>query len=75
MCIARVNKTQVSIIFFFHFIKASGSTLSREHQRFLQSFTKAMISLRHLGKSFLEGNLYLGPLEIILRNLASEMTF
>ena len=33
------------------------------------------MSLRHLEKSILEGNLYLGPLEIILRTLASGMTF
>ena len=35
---------------------------------------EAAISLRHLGKSILEGNLNLGPLEIILRTLASGMT-
>ena len=57
----------------FHSVKASGSTFSRLHQRLLKSF-KA-ISLRHLEKSILEGNLYLGPLEIILRTLASGMTF
>ena len=33
----------------------------------------AQISMS-LRKSILEGNLYLGPLEIILRTLASEMT-
>ena len=38
-------------------------------------FKEAAISLRHLEKSILEGNLYLGPLEIILRTLASGMTF
>ena len=49
----------------FHSIKASGSTFSRLHQRLLKSFEEAAIYLRHLGKSILEGNLYLGPLEII----------
>ena len=41
----------------------------------LKSFKEAAISLRHLEKSILEGNLYLGPLEMILRTLASGMTF
>ena len=42
----------------------------------LKSFKEAVISLRHLGKStLLEENLYLGPIEIILRTLASGMTF
>ena len=36
---------------------------------------KARISLRHLENSILEGNLYLGPLEIILRTPLSGMTF
>ena len=36
---------------------------------------EAAISLRHLGKSILEGNLYLGPLEILLRTLEAGMTF
>ena len=58
-----------------HSIKAAGSTVTRLHQRLLKSFKEAAISLRHLGKSILEGNLYLGPLEIILRTLASGMTF
>ena len=56
----------------FHSFKASGSTFSRLHQRLLKSFKEAAISLRHLEKSILEGNLYLGPLEMILRTLASE---
>ena len=51
----------------FHSFKASGSTFSRLHQRLLKSFKEAAISLRHLEKSILEGNLYLGPLEMILR--------
>ena len=45
----------------FHSFKASGSTFSRLHQRLLKSFKEAAISLRHLEKSILEGNLYLGP--------------
>ena len=48
----------------FHSFKASGLTFSRLHQRLVKSFKEAAISLRHLGKSILEGNLYLGPLEI-----------
>ena len=59
----------------FHSFKASGSTFSRLLQRLLKSFKEAEISLRHLEKSILEGNLYLGPLEMILRTLASGMTF
>ena len=59
----------------FHSFKASGSTFSRLHQQLLKSFKEAAISLGHLGKSILEGHLYLGPLEIILRTLASGMTF
>ena len=59
----------------FHSFKAPGSTFSRLHQRLLKSFKEAAISLRHLGKSILEGNLYLRPLEIILQTLASRMTF
>ena len=59
----------------FHSFKASGSTFSCMHQRLLKSFKEAAISLRHLEKSILEANLYLGPLEMILRTLASGMTF
>ena len=59
----------------FHSFKASGSTFSRLHQRLLKSIKEAAISLRHLETSVLEGNLYLGPLEIILRTLPSGMTF
>ena len=54
----------------FQSFKASGSTFSRLHQRLLKSLIEAAISLRHLGKSILEKNLYLGHLEIILRTLA-----
>ena len=78
MSITRVNEIRVSIILkilSFHSFKASGSTVSRLHQRLLKSFKAVAISLRHLGKSILEGNLYLGPLEIMLRSLASGMTF
>ena len=56
-------------------VKASGSTFSRLHQRLRKSFKEAAISVRHLGTSILEGNLYLGSLEIILRILESGMTF
>ena len=58
----------------FHSFEASGSTFFCLHQRLLKSFKEAVISLRHLEKSILEGNLYLGPLEMILRTLASGMT-
>ena len=47
-----------------HSLKASGSAFSRLHQRLPKSFKEAAISLGYLGKSILEGNLYLGPLEI-----------
>ena len=50
----------------FHSFKASGSTFSRLHLPLLKSFKEAAISLRHLEKSILEGNLYLGPLEMIM---------
>ena len=53
-----------SIIFrmlIFFFFKASGSTFSRLHKRLLKSFYEAVISLPHLGKSIVEGNLHLGP--------------
>ena len=59
----------------FHSFKALGSTFSRLHQRLLKSFEEIAIYLRHLEKSVLEGNLCLGPLEIILRTQASGMTF
>ena len=58
-------------MFIFHSLKVSSSTFSR----LLKQFKEAVVSLRHLGKSILEGNLYLGPLEIILRTLASGKTF
>ena len=63
------------LMLIFHSFKSSGSTFLRLHQRLLKSFEEAAIPLRHLGKSILEGNLYLGPLEIILRTLASGMTY
>ena len=59
----------------FHSSKASGSTFSGLHQRLLKSFKEAAISQLHLKILILEGNLYLGPLEIILRTLTSGMTF
>ena len=58
----------------FHSFKASDSTFSCLHQRLLKSFKEAAISLRQFEKSILEGNLYLGPLEMILRTIASGMT-
>ena len=67
--------TKLLISQLFHSFKASCSTFSRLHQRLLKSFKEAAISLRHLEKSILEGNLFLGPLEMILRTLASGMTF
>ena len=59
----------------FHSFNVSGSTFSRLHQRLPKSFKEAAISLRHLGKSILEGNQYLGPLKITLLTLSSGMTF
>ena len=50
----------------FYSFKASGSTFFRLRQRLLKSFKEAAISLRHLGKSILEGNLFSGALEITL---------
>ena len=77
-CVLREkNEMRVSIILkmlIFLSFKASGSTFSRSHQQLLKSFKEAAISLHYLGKSILERNLYLGPLEIILRALASGMT-
>ena len=70
------NEIRVSIILkmlIFHFFKASGSTYSRFHQRLLKSCKEAATSLRYLGKSILEGNLYLGHLELILRTIASYL--
>ena len=58
----------------FQSFTASGSTFSCLHQRLLNPLKEAAISLRHLGKLILEGNLYLGPLEIIMRTLAFGMT-
>ena len=65
-------KSIILKMLIFHSFKASGSTFSCFHQRLLKSFKEAAISLR---QSVLEGNLYLGPLEIILRILSSGMTF
>ena len=78
-CVLREeNEIRVSIILkmlIFHSFKASGTTFSCFYQLLSKSFKEARISLRHLGTSILEGNLYLGPLEIVLRTLASGMTF
>ena len=41
-----------------HSFKASGSTFSCLHQRLLKTLKELVISLRHLGKSILEINLY-----------------
>ena len=64
----------IKMLIFCSF-KASVSTFSCLHQRLLKSLNDAAISQRHLGKSILEGNLFLGRLEIILRTIASGMTF
>ena len=68
-CVLREeNEIRVSIILkmlIYHTFKASGSKCSRLHQRLLKSFKEAAISLRHFKESILEGNLYLGPLEIL----------
>ena len=58
---------------FFHSFKASGLTFSRLHQRVLKRFKEAAVSLGYLGKSILGGNLYLGPLEIILRMIKLQI--
>ena len=59
----------------FNSFKTQGSTFSHLHQRFLKSFKEAAITLQHLGKSILEENLILGPLEIILQTQVSGKTF
>ena len=62
MCITRV-KLNRSIN---NFKKVTFSIISSHKvQHLLKSFKEAAISLRHLGKSILEENIYLGPLEII----------
>ena len=68
-----MNEILVSIILkmlILHSLKASGSTFSLLHQRLLKSFKESAISLR-----ILDGNLYLGPLEKILRTLASGVAY
>ena len=78
MCITR-EKGNTSINNFtnvnFPFLQGIRFNISSLHQRLLKSFKEATIPLRHFGKSILEGNLYLGPLEMILPPLASGMTF
>ena len=58
----------------FRSFKASGLTFSFSFA-LVKSFNEAAMSLGHLGKLILDGNLYLGALEIILRTVASVMTF
>ena len=74
MCITRV-KWNTSISNFKNvyrpFLQGIRLNVSSFTPRLLKSFKGAAI----LGKSILEGNQYLGPLEIILRTLASGMTF
>ena len=53
----------------FHSFKASGSTFSRLHQRLLKSFKEVANEIN------IRGKLILGPLQILLRTLASGMTF
>ena len=59
----------------FQFFKAIGSTYSRLHQRLPKPFKAAAISSRHVLKLMRDGNLYLGPLQIIARIIESEMIF
>ena len=59
----------------FQFFNALGSTYSRLHQRLPKLFKAAAISSRHFLKSMRDGNLYLGPLQIIERILESKMIF
>ena len=68
------NTVHMKILDTFLSFKTSGSTFSRLHQRLLKYFKEAAISLRHLGKSILEVNLYLGPLDIIFRTLVTGMS-
>ena len=78
MCITRV-KLSTSINNFKHvnlpLLQGTRFNISRLPQRLLKSFKDAEISLRHSGTSIVDGNLYLGHLRIILRTLASGMTF
>ena len=57
----------------FELVKTLGSTYSRLHQRLPKSLKAAAISSRHILKSMRDGNLYLGPLQIIERILESEI--
>ena len=59
----------------FHSFIALHSTLSRLHHRLPKSFTADAMSSLHLLKSILEGNLYFGPIEAILRILESGIIF
>ena len=55
------------------------STIPSSHQvQYFHDYCSHLMkqrSVRYLGKSILEGNVYLGPLEIILRTLALGLTF
>ena len=62
-------------MFNFQFFKVLCSTYSRLHQGLAKSFKAAAISSRNFLKSMRDGNLYLGPLQIIERILESEMNF
>ena len=80
MCITRVklnmsiNNIKKLMLILYSF-KAKGSTFSHLHQRLLKSFKEATISLRHVGKSILEGNLYFGPLENNIANSSVRNDF
>ena len=67
MFVLRKSEIRVSMVLkmlVFSSFKASGSAFSRLHQRLLKSFNKTEISLRHLGKTILERNLYTGYTQI-----------
>ena len=57
----------------FQSFKALGSTYSHLHQRLPKSFKAAAITSRNVLKLMRGGHLYLGPLQIIERNLELEM--
>ena len=59
----------------FQFFKTLDSTYSRLYQRLPKSFKAVAISFRPFLKSMRDGNLYLGPLQIIERILESEIIF
>ena len=59
----------------FQPFKTLGSIYSRLRQRLPKSFKAVAISSRHLLKLMRDGNLYLGPLQIIERILESEIKY